>query len=360
MVQSKLYDAVKTKKGWQHLIQTLQKVGETIESSTEGNDILDIVEGYRHALRLASVAINGRLERADPLRPFFYRWGAPTQIALGGNPDVFYDSAPIDGSQSYRITGIRGTVIYIGFTIYKPSLTDRISAHISDKDISIGPNNTFELILSPENHDGNWVKLEPEANRVVVRQYFLDKEKEIPATYGIELISKEPSPPPPLTDKLMRKLLTNIATFIRNFLMISANTLRGPPNQFIVRDSSSIAGTPDIQYMGTRFRVNPDEAFIITVKPPESRYWSIQLFNQWAESLDYRFHQVSINKSQAVLEPNGLFKVVVAHFDPGIPNWLDTTGHSEGLVFFRWLFSKEGPVPQCELVSLDKIDECIV
>jgi len=28
---------------------------------------------------------------------------------------------------------------------------------------------------------------------------------------------------------------------------------------------------------------------------------------------------------------------VIAHEDPGVPNWLDTGGHREGTIFWRYL-----------------------
>ena len=52
-------------------------------------------------------------------------------------------------------------------------------------------------------------------------------------------------------------------------------------------------------------------------------------------------------------EPDGSFKLVVAHRDPGMPNWLDTAGHREGVVFCRWLQSQELPEqPTSQVIRL--------
>ena len=46
-------------------------------------------------------------------------------------------------------------------------------------------------------------------------------------------------------------------------------------------------------------------------------------------------------EGQAVLERDGTLRVVITHRDPGVPNWLNTAGHREGLFFCRWLQANE-------------------
>ena len=45
--------------------------------------------------------------------------------------------------------------------------------------------------------------------------------------------------------------------------------------------------------------------------------------------------------------------MILAHKDPGLPNWLDTEGRSFGMVYWRFLLP-EGPVetPKAERVRL--------
>jgi hypothetical protein len=83
--------------------------------------------------------------------------------------------------------------------------------------------------------------------------------------------------------------------------------------------------------------------------------WNFQLNNYWMESLDYRYFNVCINSGTAVTDPDGSVKVIVAHEDPGLPNWLETCGHTEGTMCWRWYRLNEGaePVePQCKVVKL--------
>ena len=44
---------------------------------------------------------------------------------------------------------------------------------------------------------------------------------------------------------------------------------------------------------------------------------------------------ISINGHTAVADADGAYRVVVAHRDPGVPNWLDTIGHQKGFLWGR-------------------------
>ena len=52
---------------------------------------------------------------------------------------------------------------------------------------------------------------------------------------------------------------------------------------------------------------------------------------------------VSRNRATTTLEADGSFRMVIAHSDPGIPNWIDTEGRASGTLFFRF-FLAEGDI----------------
>ena len=98
--------------------------------------------------------------------------------------------------------------------------------------------------------------------------------------------------------------------------------------------------------------VEPDEALLIEFTPPDCFYWNFELNTYWMTSIDYRYHLSSINGSQAVLEDDGSAILVVAHDDPGVPNWLATDGHCEGHIGLRWMQADSQPTPAARLVKL--------
>ena len=66
-------------------------------------------------------------------------------------------------------------------------------------------------------------------------------------------------------------------------------------------------------------------------------HWNFQLSNHWLESLDYRHHRIHTNSKLATSRPDGTATLVIAHTDPGVPNWLSTTGLTHGAMCFRWV-----------------------
>ncbi len=58
--------------------------------------------------------------------------------------------------------------------------------------------------------------------------------------------------------------------------------------------------------------------------------------NIWGVTTDSARHQNSLNSRQAVPDADGRFTVVVSNTDPGVVNWVDPGGISEGIVMLRW------------------------
>ena len=100
------------------------------------------------------------------------------------------------------------------------------------------------------------------------------------------------------------------------------------------------------------FQLGPDEALVVEVEPPQGLYWSYSIGNPWWETIDYGRHQSSLNGHQAVPDEDVILRVVIAHHDPGIANWLDTAGHSEGPVILRCVRTETAPVPTTRVVPL--------
>ncbi len=331
---------------FRELLDLLRDADQTFLSGPRsGMDELGVAEGYRHLTHLLGYAFDLYFE-ADPDRSSFTPLASPTRKILGDNVDSRYFFAPLDGTRAYRIRGTRGNDVYLSFCVYggKPDgeWSDRVVANVSQRDIAFGPDGRFELVLSPQRlgSGANWVKLDPDAVCVISREYYTDLRAAQPAHFVIEAI--EPvAPPLPLSDAIVAARLRAVATFVRETIQFApipplpaANVLLPPmPWSPTVRGW----GTPDNIYALGAFQLEPDEALVIEGRSPPCTYWGVQLWNRYMQSLDYRYHRVSINGAQATLEPDGSFRVVIAHRNPGVPNWLDTASHRDGLFFCRWL-----------------------
>jgi hypothetical protein len=61
----------------------------------------------------------------------------------------------------------------------------------------------------------------------------------------------------------------------------------------------------------------------------------------------------------AKIDPDGVFRAIVSRKDPGIANWLDTTGRIEGTIVFRNYRSETKPVPKSRKIRFDEIDSLL-
>ena len=104
----------------------------------------------------------------------------------------------------------------------------------------------------------------------------------------------------------------------------------------------------DNVYRSARWELGPDEALVITGRFPRCRFANIVLFNNHMQTLPYDRRLVSLNRVQTTYEPDGSFRMVLAHRDPGVANWLDTRGLPHGTMFWRFLLPEE---PLADLVT---------
>ena len=122
-----------------------------------------------------------------------------------------------------------------------------------------------------------------------------------------------------------------------------------PRNAFNTINAASGAtggGQSSNLYAGGVFELAPDDALIIENRvrvPPQ--YIGFQVGNFWGESLEYANQIGSLNGHQSKIDDDGVIRLVLAHRDPGVPNWVDTTGHPEGFMTVRWTYSNT-PAPE--------------
>ena len=89
--------------------------------------------------------------------------------------------------------------------------------------------------------------------------------------------------------------------------------------------------------------------------PTPPQYIGFHLANLWGESLDFANHQSSLNGHQAERDADGGLRYVIAHRDPGVPNWLDTTGQPEGFMALRWAYPEKPPHDEWPTVAVVKV-----
>ncbi len=353
----------------------------------------NLAEGYRYLLGF----LFGALERAfgDPDFPYFRRAIQPVDKATIDNADAIYLCAPIDGGGTYRVTGtaqdhrhwrgapaapsgrkapqyviFEATTAYAGDSGNLAELSPSVRTNTGTLDSStlvVEANGAFEILLAsqrPDGYAGNFIptkRAELAARYLVVRELFHDWDREDALDLQIVRVGYEGAHPLPFgpaqAAERMRRIgdiVNNQMRFWNEFYAVILETyedINGDGKRFMPRNDLNAPNFASIQtgggqstnlYAGGVYELGENDALVIEVRTPIApAYNGFHLSNLWGESLDYANHLSSLNGAQAAADADGAVRYVVAHRDPGVPNWLDTTGLSEGFMALRWTYSQK-------------------
>jgi len=256
------------------------------------------------------------------------------------NPDNVYRTAYLDSTSQYEIhlhhlekapvqesfewfdgnTGSITTAKHLGFVQVKDLKPESNGDYILTAGPQAEPTNPNHLQISKplvniiyRNTYSNWADQTPVV--ITVKRV---SGKRFPAISQPELVTQSVA-----TFKIFSAFLLKIKALTTT---VPVNTLRKP----FSRDGGwgfAVAG---------RFKINKDEAWVITLNPKGAKYLGFELADPWLASLEYIQHSSSLNITQAKPDMYGNYTYVIAAVDPGIHNWLDTRGLTEGSLFIRW------------------------
>jgi len=356
-------------------IAAQQKAIELVDAARQPGTSSDWAEGYRWVTRMATIALEWVVEKNDPLHPVLFLNEDNYHKFIVDNPDINRYFAVINDSDAYRFSGTRGDAIYIGINLgadifhWGSGAQGGNLAQYDLDDFEIAENGRFEIIISPEKREGNWIRLEKGTQHLSLRETFSDLRNQKAADLQIELIERE-IPPPQLTpEEFAEKLVTASKFFLFTVQTSIAmwagfgnriNRIEGASGRHHV-DSGDELDThcnTDMYYMGSRWMIEADQALVVRIRPPERpfSYWGITLANPWMESYDSRYAAPCTNNSKAEPSEDGSWRVVIAARDPGVPNWVDTGGRLEGFAMLRWVtHGGSPPDPECEVLPLSSL-----
>ncbi|TNF33471.1 MAG: DUF1214 domain-containing protein [Gammaproteobacteria bacterium] len=328
------------------LIALLQTAGQQLLNERNQRDDIDLAEGYRHILDLTAIGIDLYLDN-DPERPRFSRIVYPWRKMGGDNAHALYDFAPLCGDRDYRITGNKADTCYLAFTTYGGASAEKVDIHVNlnHSQMVFDEDGDFELLLTtqPEGKTGNVIALKPDTHSLIVRQYFHAIEYETEALLLIEPVAGL-SPPAPESAASMARRIQSLVSFLKGWFAMSPipwpddiAAYNQPCPPFQASASTGHWSTPDNIHSFGFFKLKPDEALILRGTSPDCLYWSCHLWNSCMQTFDFRYFQCALSDQDVELNDDGSWELIIAHSDPGKPNWLETAGHEHGFIYFRWL-----------------------
>jgi hypothetical protein len=359
------------RQAFEQLIGTLQEAAERFcgpEWGLQSPD--DVAGGLRALAHLLEGGLVGHFED-DPRQPVFRQIVTSTRKSLGDNADAIYFDAAVAPPFTYRVTGRTAGAVYVSFTVEaggaEGGFPERTAGLINDTHFDVDPDGRFEIFVGGPPRSRNWLGLDGDATRITSRHYFEEaRSPVVPPIPDLALsidVLDHPGPLPPPSDASVAAGWRRVERYVRSRSLEQTRPGEGGQPPFVSRDPGAFPppvppgdhalAAADAAYSMAPYVLGPDEALVMTGRWPECRCANVSLWNRHLQTYDFAHRQVSLNRVQTRTGPDGSFRMVVAHRDPGAPNWLDTEGRPFGLVFWRYLLPT-GPIetPIGEVVAL--------
>lgn len=259
------------------------------------------------------------------------RWGID-------NPDSIYRVIPIAGDERYEIRGRVGehrmTENY--FTLWDDSMgTEGL---LDGHDLVTDDDGSFVVTVDADPADGrpNHVQSTPDAHELYIRDVMLDWASDDPNQLEIVRLGDPPSTAPLTDDEQARRTAQYMAKFADFSHGLANGMTMGRPNRFHLAYSADQGGALRNQvYVGGHFRLEDDEAFVIDVHDGGAAYFTVPISNVWGTTMGIVDRTGSLNKAQSVPNADGTWTYVLSGADPGVHNWIDPCGLSEGILTLR-------------------------
>jgi hypothetical protein len=377
----------------------------------------NLAEGYRYVLGFLLGSIERAL--ADPLYPRFRRSIQPMNRSTIDNSDAVYLGAEIDGNYSYVVRGRaldsrhwRGAPPVEGPRAPQYVIFELASGHAGDsgglgemrpgarintatldcRDLQLAEDGSFQILVAPEKpagYEGNFMLSRRESHGreyigryLSCRELFHDWEREDVLDLEILRLGCEREPRPAIDASAAIALMERVGELTKNqvhfwnaFYTItletygkvagSSSAISGSDRQFMpVNDMNppnalglaTGGGQSTNIYSGGVYRLGRDEALVFECELRETpSFMGFHLSNLWGESLDFESYQSNLNGHMMERGDDGIYRWIVAHRDPGVPNWVDTSGLDHGYLTIRWTYSDPPPRESWPTIRVRKV-----
>ncbi len=371
---------------WEDFCDQLKLAGKIIDEFGDEASDQDRAEWYRFLSRITRNGFERFVENCEPERPRLR--DAPWRQSINvQNPDQdHFLSEFVDGSHDYIIRGNRGTLPYfvmavwtapqpenLGETNWAPLGTESLAdfdpsnltttSFLMSDNISFDQDGNFEVSVSKQEPEGDWLPLAENSTGVLIRTVHHDRNSEVAPSFSIERTDK-PKPKPLQASHMSEGLAKAGQTVLGYAELVRSwwhNNLSQRPNTIVFSESTYLSngGVLDRLHGFGSWEKPSDQALVVEFSPPECESWILQLCNLWQENLDvYEDGQGYINKFTAQYQTDGLVRAVISDRDPSITgcNWVDSYQHEKGVFSLRLIKTEGGPNVRIFQVKLAELE----
>lgn len=351
--------------GWDSLSASLHGVVERLTGLLAGFDIKS--DEVQVAVLGAVMSAYLGWVCADPEHPTFVPGSGYHQHTGTPNPDTVYLTAQIDGSGTYRVSGLRGTSPEATIMPMGASGPAGIPTYPPlDLDLFVtGPDGRIDVTISATQPDppGPWWRIETDVRTLMLRSVTQHWGVHCDPVLSIVRLDRPARRRRPPTDQVAAKLAVlpqvvegSLAFGIRKIVELSASHV----NAVRLVDYGAGGGLPGQWYHEGFYQIDGEHVLVLETRmESEASTFSLALTDAMGCTLDWVNAQASLNSAQAEVDADGILRVVVASQDPGPANWLDTMGHSTGLMQLRWSGCQAPPDISLRKVATGDLGDCL-
>jgi len=202
---------------------------------------------------------------------------------------------------------------------------------------------------TPTGERRNHLWLPPGTAHVLIRDTYLDWDKQLPTEITVRRTSgPETAPALPFEAmktfapyKVVEHALNTFKFWEWGVAPVKANTIPTP----LIRPAPPGELPWGMTGVG-RYKIADDEGLVFTLDTVSAQYLGAMVTTPWLVGRDYANRTGTLNNFQAAKNPDGSITYVIAARDPGVQNWLDTDGLHEGFMLLRWELLQLTPDPK--------------
>lgn len=367
---------------WGHFCDRLKYAGELVFKDANPGTPLHRADAMRFLTQNLGQAFDLALETRNTAFPQVHQLCTPTRKLGGDVADFTYRQAWIDGRHQYKITGRRGTARWLNITVQGPRpntipgtdwpslhepFGDIPEANIFGHQLSTDGAGNFELFIGGPERAENWLPTTTGSRKLFIREAF-DAWFETPTALTIERIGMQDPRPQPDPESMMEAMGWAgdfLAGAMRDWPEHSWNYSGGvcdpaypnrfPPEKVADTDADVKRGRMAAHMV---WHLQPDEALIVEMDNHDG-FWIFGMGGVFGGSLDFLYRPVSYTPARTVVDADDVVRFVIAHADPGVHNWLDTQGFSDGNLTYRNLLSRNTATFRTQQVKQSEIRDIL-
>lgn len=342
---------------WDEFCARLRRAGEQVFKDANPASGVHRADAFRFLTQNLGQAFDLALETRDSRYPALHTFCGPTRKLGGDCADFTYQQAWIDGGSAYRLTGNRGTSRFFNVTVQGPRVPgpgvlhepfgDTPEANLFGHQLSVADNGQFELYIGGPERGPNWLPTTPGSRKLFIRQGF-DRWDELPAQLRIERIDMAAPKPLPTPGTMVEAMgwagdfVTGLMADWPDFPFTYGGVDADNPNAFPDVGATDADRKRGRAAANMYWELQPDEALIVEFDAHDG-LWMLTNMGVFFNSMDYLYRPVSYTPSRTKVDRDGRVRLVMAHRDPGVHNWLDTQGFERGNLTYRHML-EGGPV----------------